>query len=199
MATVREVVEQTVSAGILQRELEKQAIQSVVDAQEQAAADSLAIALIEAETIVAASEARFAKLRELREQNLAHDLQIAATRQAALDALETRNRQAFAAIVAGVAALPSVIRSNINQGVGSFGGIDPSILSGFGANLTLNPISGPSFGINQAGQKVFFGPGSIVVEGSIVAEDLASVIQDGLNQLAERGGGDLPILGGGES
>ena len=103
------VVEQTVNAKILQRELEREAIQSVVDAEEQAAADSLSIALKQAEEIVAASDKRYADLADLREQNLAHDLGTMKTRGEAAQALIDDNRAAFEAIKATVDSLPSVI------------------------------------------------------------------------------------------
>ena len=103
------VVEQTVNAKILQRELEREAIQSVVDAEEQAAADIFDIALRQAEEIVAASDKRYADLADLREQNLAHDLGTMKTRGEAAQALIDDNRAAFEAIKATVDSLPSVI------------------------------------------------------------------------------------------
>lgn len=93
-----------------------------------------------------------------------------------------------------VQALAAVIRSNLNQGVASLGGAEgpgEDFFRGFGANLTLNPISGPAFGTSATtGERVFFGPGALTinVEGSIVAEDLASLITKGNQENAERGG-----------
>lgn len=101
---------------------------------------------------------------ELREAEVVEGIRLLALENDAIEATATRNAAAFAAVLAKVAQLPSQIRSNINQGVASFGGLTSEFFSGFGGSgqLVLNPIVGSdtAHGFNQAGERVELVPRS---------------------------------------
>ena len=108
--------------------------------EEQQVKESMARAMKEAEGIVAASDKRYADIRTNREKDLAHDLDLAATRADAAKALEQENKEAFEALRQSVNMLPSIINSNINQGLPSFGdAATADIFSQMGANAMVVP------------------------------------------------------------
>ncbi len=75
-------------------------------------------------------------VEKLRRENLEKEIRD----KEELAKLEKDNRAAaFKALRDAVGLLPSVIRSNVNQGVGSFAGLAET-LSKFGAEVNLNPI-----------------------------------------------------------
>jgi TP901 family phage tail tape measure protein len=80
---------------------------------EQEQADkAMALAMKEAEAIVAASDKRFEDIRVSREQDLAHDLNVADVRSEAGEALLDQNMEAFEDIRSSVSALPSVEKTS---------------------------------------------------------------------------------------
>lgn len=111
-------------------------------------------------------------------------------------AAEKLQKEEFQAVM----QMASVMRARtvIGGSGGGFGlgGMAPGFFNDFGANLVLNPTAGSDgkqdpYGINQAGNRVYFNTGrvEVIVEGSVVAEDLAATIEQGIQEVATRGGG----------
>ena len=134
-ATVAEVNEQMMRGDafrtnnfLKQRGLEKEAIASVVKAEQDAADDKEKIRRDEFDDGV-----------DLLYQKLAKEMEVADLARQANEALEADNKAAFASLFQSVMNLPSVIQSNLNQGRG-FGddmlglGTGKDIFSQMGAN-----------------------------------------------------------------
>ncbi len=94
----------------------------------------------------------------------------------------------IASLLAEIARLEAII-----NGSTSASGSKASIP---GAVLASIPTGGdPLGGVQQGGQVTVIENLNLNVEGSVVAEDLPTVIQGGLNEIAERGGGEFSNAG----
>ena len=102
---------------------------------EKLAADkTFAVALEEAANIVAASDKRYADIADNREKDLAHFLSTASTGVQAVESIEKGDMDAFADILRSVNMLPSVMQSNLNQGVPSIDKKTANIFKQMGEN-----------------------------------------------------------------
>ena len=102
---------------------------------EKLAADkTFAVALEEAANIVAASDKRYADIADNREKDLAHFLSTASTGVQAVESIEKGDMDAFADILRSVNMLPSVMQSNLNQGVPSIDKETANIFKQMGEN-----------------------------------------------------------------
>lgn len=157
---VKEAIEASKGLSeLFQRKRERE--KKIAEWEEQQAEESMARALEEAEAIVAASDKRYEDIRINREKDLAHDLDIAASRADAAETLEKENKEAFEAIRRSVNMLPSIIQSNINQGLPSFGDAKTvDIFSEMGANAMVVPgfESGSAVTKSVTGQFGFVAP-----------------------------------------
>ena len=172
---------------------------------------AMALAMEEAEAIVAASNKRFEDIRVARETDLAHDLNVAGVRVDAGTALEEENMAAFEEIRKSVSTLPSL--KGMTQGAGWMGGIgikdtSPGTVTAMGV---LNSL-GAAAGFNASGQLTATSITgkqvhvrdvnvSVNVEGDMLGEDMENKITAAMQEAMQKGvftesGGSNP---GGES
>jgi len=178
--------------------------------EKEQADKAMALAMEEAEAIVAASNKRFEQIRTVREQDLAHDLNVAGTRVDAGTALETENMAAFEEIRKSVSTLPSLKGMTQGTWMGGIGIKDTSpgtvtamnVLNSLGAAAGFN-ASGQLTATSITGKQVHVRDVnvSVNVEGDMLGEDMENKITAAMQEAMQKGvftesGGSNP---GGES
>ena len=160
--------------------------------EEQQVKESMARAMKEAEGIVAASDKRYADIRTNREKDLAHDLDLAATRADAAKALEQENKQAFEALRQSVNMLPSVMSSSGASRLGI--GAD---MSDVGTATAMRVLKSKGAGATSLGGGGFSTTGitgkevivNMNVYGNIMGEDTEDIVTEAMTAAAQRGSG----------
>ena len=157
---------------------------------EQQAQESMDRAMEEAKVIVAASDKRYDDIRANRERDLAHDLNIAASRADAAEALEQENKEAFEALRQSVNMLPSVMPSSLGIGAN---------MSDPGVAVAARVLKSKGAGARSVGGGKFETTGvtgervvvNMNVYGNMFGQDTEDLVNESVKQGAQRGMWDM--------
>ena len=167
----------------------------------------MALAMEEAEAIVAASDKRYADIKTLREDDLERFFDVQDTKRAVAEALAEDNKAEFERLREAVFALPSVIPAG---GI-TAGDDDTAVAAILAFKASQQRVTDPALMNTAAFRGDALGalitesrgglggappmlPGTapypvinVTVEGSVVAEDLSATITKGINEAVDQG------------
>ena len=167
----------------------------IAEHEQEQADKAMALAMEEAEAIVAASNKRFEDIKVARERDLAHDLNVAGTRVDAGTALEEENMAAFEEIRKSVSTLPSLKGATGTPWRAGIGIKDTSpgtvtamnVLNSLGAaagfvdgKLTATSVTGKQVHVRDVNV-------SVNVEGDMLGEDMETKITNAMQDAAQKG------------